>query len=43
MPASPLTVRVIDYTLDDGRKSPQDYRLLATLTDLDFLPGELPR
>jgi hypothetical protein len=32
----PFTVRVIDYTLDDGRKNPQAYRLLTTITD----PGQ---
>lgn len=28
-----LTVRVIDYMLDDGRNNPESYRLLITLTD----------
>jgi hypothetical protein len=29
----PLTVRVIDYTLDDGRENPEQYRLLTTILD----------
>lgn len=29
----PLTVRVIDYTLDDGRENPESYRLLTTIID----------
>ncbi|MFE3905152.1 IS4 family transposase [Streptomyces sp. NPDC059153] len=29
----PLTVRVIDYTLDDGRDNPEEYRLLTTILD----------
>ncbi|ELB87093.1 transposase, IS4 family protein, partial [Rhodococcus wratislaviensis IFP 2016] len=30
---TPLTVRVIDYTLDDGRGNPEQYRLLTTILD----------
>lgn len=29
----PLTVRVIDYTIDDGRDNPEQYRLLTTILD----------
>lgn len=29
----PLLVRVIDYTIDDGRDNPQSYRLLTTILD----------
>ena len=28
---TPLTVRVIDYTIDDGRENPESYRLLTTI------------
>ena len=28
-----MLVRVVDYTLDDGRDNPTRYRLLTTLTD----------
>ena len=31
---APLTVRVIDYTIDDGRDNPEEYRLLTTILDL---------
>ncbi len=31
----PLLVRVIDYTVDDGRENPENYRLFTTLTDPD--------
>ena len=31
----PLNVRVIDYTLDDGRDNPEQYRLLTTILDPD--------
>jgi hypothetical protein len=31
----PLTVRVIDYTIDDGRDNPEQYRLLTTILDPD--------
>jgi hypothetical protein len=30
---APLTVRVIDYTVDDGRASSDSYRLFTTITD----------
>ena len=29
----PMLVRVIDYTIDDGRENPDTYRLFTTLTD----------
>ena len=29
----PLLVRVIDYTIDDGRETPESYRLLSTILD----------
>ena len=29
----PLRVRVIDYTIDDGRDNPEEYRLLTTILD----------
>lgn len=31
--AEPMPVRVVDYTIDDGRDNPVTYRLLTTLTD----------
>jgi len=31
--AEPITVRVIDYTVDDGRDNPEPYRLFTTITD----------
>jgi hypothetical protein len=31
--AEPITVRVIDYTLDDGRDNAESYRLFTTITD----------
>ncbi|TAM91979.1 MAG: IS4 family transposase [Jatrophihabitans sp.] len=31
--AEPITVRVIDYTIDDGRPNPEHYRLFTTITD----------
>ena len=31
----PMLVRVIDYTIDDGRDNPTAYRLFTTLTDPD--------
>lgn len=31
----PMLVRVIDYTIDDGRDNPASYRLFTTLTDPD--------
>jgi hypothetical protein len=35
---TPLTLRVIDYTLDDGRDNPERYRLLTTILD----PADAP-
>lgn len=32
----PMTVRVVDYTIDDGRENPESYRLFTTILD----PGE---
>lgn len=32
---TPLTVRVVDYTIDDGRENPDAYRLLTTILDPD--------
>jgi len=32
---APLTVRIIDYTIDDGRDHPDVYRLLTTILDPD--------
>jgi Transposase DDE domain len=34
--AEPITVRVIDYTIDDGRQNSQSYRLFTTILD----PGQ---
>lgn len=34
--SKPVTVRVIDYTIDDGRDNPESYRLLTTILD----PGD---
>lgn len=36
----PLTVRVIDYTIDDGRDNPESYRLLSTILDPDEASAE---
>ena len=33
--AEPMLVRVVDYTIDDGRDNPANYRLLTTLLDPD--------
>ena len=33
--AQPMLVRVIDYTIDDGRENPTGYRLFTTLLDPD--------
>ena len=33
--AEPITVRVIDYTVQDGRDNPESYRLFTTITDPD--------
>lgn len=37
--AEPMLVRVIDYTIDDGRDNPASYRLFTTLTDPDAAPA----
>jgi IS4 transposase len=34
-----VVVRVIDYTIDDGRDHPDDYRLLTTILDPDEAPA----
>ena len=36
----PITVRVVDYTLDDGRDNPESYRLLTTITDPEQASAE---
>lgn len=36
----PITVRVIDYEIDDGRDNPEQYRLLTTLLDPDEAPAD---
>ncbi len=36
---APLAVRVIDYTIDDGRDQESTYRLLTTMTDPDEAPA----
>lgn len=36
---NPLRVRVIDYTLDDGRDNPEQYRLLTTILDPAHAPA----
>lgn len=33
--SEPMMVRVVDYTVDDGRENPTTYRLFTTLLDLD--------
>ncbi|MDK1104273.1 MAG: IS4 family transposase, partial [Actinomycetota bacterium] len=33
--AEPLVIRVIDYTIDDGRDNDETYRLFTTITDPD--------
>lgn len=33
--AEPLLVRVVDYTIDDGRENPETYRLFTTILDPD--------
>jgi hypothetical protein len=38
--AEPLTIRVIDYELDDGRSETGPYRLFTTLLDPDEAPAE---
>jgi IS4 transposase len=37
---APLTIRVIDYQLDDGRSSDETYRLFTTLLDPNEAPAE---
>ena len=37
--AEPLTIRVVDYTLDDGRVNDTTYRLFTTLLDPDEAPA----
>jgi hypothetical protein len=37
--AQPITVRVIDYTIDDGRENAEHYRLFTTITDPDQAPA----
>lgn len=37
--AEPLTVRVIDYRIDDGRPNDETYRLFTTLLDPDEAPA----
>lgn len=36
----PLTVRVIDYDIDDGRENPERYRLITTILDPAEAPAE---
>ncbi|MCY7290516.1 MAG: IS4 family transposase [Cryobacterium sp.] len=36
----PLIVRVIDYTIDDGRENPESYRLLSTILDPSVASAE---
>lgn len=38
--AEPLIIRVIDYTIDDGRTNDSTYRLFTTLVDPDEAPAE---
>lgn len=37
--AEPILVRVVDYTIDDGRQNPESYRLFTTLLDPDEAPA----
>ncbi|HEY5222586.1 MAG TPA: IS4 family transposase [Microbacteriaceae bacterium] len=37
---APMTVRVIDYAIDDGRDNAERYRLVTTLLDPDQAPAE---
>jgi hypothetical protein len=37
--AAPITVRVIEYTIDDGRAPEERYRLITTLLDPDQAPA----
>ena len=38
--ANGLTIRVIDYQIDDGRANDETYRLFTTLVDPDEAPAE---
>jgi hypothetical protein len=38
--AEPMLVRVVDYTIDDGRENPETYRLFTTLTDAGEVTAE---
>ena len=38
--AEPITVRVIDYTVDNGRDNPEPYRLITTLLDHRKAPAK---
>ena len=38
--AEPMLIRVIDYTIEDGRDKDQSYRLFTTLTDPDEVSAE---
>lgn len=37
--SEPMGVRVVDYTIDDGRANPQTYRLFTTLVDHEEVPA----
>jgi hypothetical protein len=37
--AEPMLIRVIDYTIDDGRANPETYRVFTTLLDPDEVPA----
>ncbi|MGH3860688.1 IS4 family transposase, partial [Actinokineospora sp.] len=37
--SEPMPVRVVDYTIDDGRPNPEHYRLFTTLLDPDEVPA----
>jgi hypothetical protein len=37
--SDPMLVRVIDYSIDDGRANPETYRLFTTLLDPDEAPA----
>ncbi len=37
--SEPMLVRVVDYTVDDGRRNPESYRLFTTLLDHDEVPA----
>jgi hypothetical protein len=40
MHTTPLIVRVVDYTIDDGRENPEQYRLLTTILDPSLASAE---